>query len=82
MPIILLMKYLRRNINRKPTNNLYLAWLFAHELIWGDVYEFNMHEGIEINEQDYAEEDETFNIFQTIDDYNMEECVPLLKGIG
>jgi len=65
---------------QKANKYLYLAWLFAHELIWGDVYEYNFHEGVQINEQDYAEEDETFNIFQTIDDYNMEECVPLLKG--
>lgn len=60
---------------------IHLAWLYANGLAWGiGWHSFNMAEGVEINHKDYTDEYGSVNIHDAFDEYNMEECVPLLKG--
>ncbi len=61
---------------------LHLAWLFANDLVWGDDYNWNMHEGVELDESEYELEEGGINLYTTYEDYNMEECEEFLKGVG
>lgn len=68
------------NIRAKPM--IYLAWLYANDMI--NVYPLDAWpvEGVYLNEDDYTLEEGGFNFLTTIEDYNMKEMVPLLKGVG
>lgn len=61
---------------------IHLAWLFANDLAWGDIFDWNIREGVELKESAYAFEDGGVNLNETYKDYNMEECEELLKGVG
>lgn len=61
---------------------IYLAWLYANELLWiENGHDFNHLEGISFDPQEYADETGGWNIPEFIDDYNMDECKPFLKGL-
>jgi hypothetical protein len=61
---------------------IYLAWLYANELLWiVNGYDFNHREGISFDPQEYADGTGGCNIPKFIDDYNMNECIPFLKGL-
>lgn len=59
-----------------------LAWLWANDLFIfgeGEVWEV---EGVSLNHKDYMDGDGGFHILRTIEDYELKELEPLLKGIG
>ncbi len=60
---------------------IHLAWLFANDLVWGDEYDWNYREGVDLDPDDYELEDGGINLYETYEDYNMAECEHLLKGI-
>jgi hypothetical protein len=61
---------------------IHLSWLFANELVWGNDFGWNVREGVELNEGAYAFEDGGVNLYETYEEYNMEACEELLKGVG
>lgn len=60
---------------------IYLAWLWANGFIVFDNFGANPIEGFSIDHKKYELEDGGVNLMVTIDDLNMEELVPLLKGL-
>jgi len=61
---------------------IYLAWLWANDLMFSFGPDFDPVEGIYFNYEDYELEDGGFNLSITIEDYNIEDTVTLLKGVG
>jgi len=61
---------------------IHLAWLFANDLAWGDEYDWNIHEGMDLDPDDYELEDGGINLYATYKEYNMEECEYVVQGVG
>lgn len=61
-----------------------LGWLWANDMMVSDDESASEIEGVDLNWDDYElqEDDAGINLLQTFDDYNLEECIPLLKGVG
>lgn len=76
----LLVSPVKFNATARPL--IYLAWLWANDFLHRD-HEgcVNEREGIILNYDDYELEDGGSNLLITIEDYNLEETVPLLKGL-
>jgi len=59
---------------------IFLAWLFANDLMISDGVFADPVEGINLNPEDYEEED-GINLLHTYELYNMEEVKPIMKGL-
>ena len=60
---------------------IYLAWLWANGFIISDDYGTRPVEGFYIDDEKYELEDGGVNLMVTIEEHNMDELVPLLKGL-
>jgi hypothetical protein len=60
---------------------IYLAWLWANDFMESDGINADAKEGFAIDYNDYELEDGGFNLLTTIEDYNFNDMVPLLKGL-
>ena len=60
---------------------IYLAWLFANDLMISDGVMADPVEGVDLDPMNYEFEDGGFNLLQTYDDNNFEAVKPLLKGL-
>ena len=60
---------------------IYLAWLWANDLMTSDGIFAHEKEGVFLNYEDYTLEDGGINLLVTIEQHNMEDTIPLLKGI-
>ena len=62
-----------------------LAWLWANDMIVNEGISASEIEGVDLDWDDYelqGEDDMGINLLQTYENYNLEECIPLLKGLG
>jgi|ERR1035437_739258 hypothetical protein len=60
---------------------LYLAWLWANNLMTSDGVFAHEKEGIHLTYEDYVLEDGGINLLVTIERHNIEDTIPLLKGL-
>lgn len=60
---------------------IYLAWLYANDFMVSDGNLSWPREGFSINYDDYELESGGINLLVTIQDYNLKDTVPLLKGL-
>ncbi len=61
---------------------IYLAWLYANNMIESDGITAHPIEGVRFNYDDYELEDGGINLLITISEYNMDDTIQLLKGVG
>jgi len=60
---------------------IYLGWLYANNFMVSDGVMPVPIEGFSFDFDDYELEDGGINLQETIESYNLEETVPLLKGL-
>ena len=60
---------------------IYLAWLWVNELAVLDNVWLVPNEGYEVNHADYELNDGGWNYVNTLDDINVEDTRPYLKGL-
>jgi len=64
---------------------IYIAWLWANDLMVSDGITACEVEGVYLDHDEYelqGEDDGGINLLQTYYDYNIEEVIPLLNGVG
>lgn len=60
---------------------LYLAWLWANDLMTSDGVFAHEKEGIYLTYEDYELEDGGINLLVTIERHNIDDTIPMLKGL-